>query len=60
MKPPLAKEEEADESLVEMRHLLRSPANAARLLQSIAETEKGLLIDREMLEPGASLGKLEN
>lgn len=46
--------EEDYEGLMETVHLLRSPANAARLLQSIAEADKGLLTERDVLEPGAS------
>lgn len=46
--------EEDYEGLMETVHLLRSPANAARLLQSIAEAEKGSLTERDMPEPGVS------
>jgi antitoxin YefM len=37
-------------SLEETRNLLRSPANAERLMESIAELEKGKGIERELLE----------
>lgn len=46
--------EEDYEGLMETVHLLRSPANAARLLQSIAEAEKGSLTERDMPEHGVS------
>jgi antitoxin YefM len=45
--------EEDYEGLMETVHLLRSPANAVRLLQSIAEADKGSLTERDVLEPGA-------
>lgn len=35
----------------ETLHLLRSPANAARLMQSIAELEAGKGVERELIEP---------
>ena len=34
-------------------HLLRSPANAARLLESIAELESGKGVAHELVEPDA-------
>ncbi len=43
---------EADyEGLMETVHLLRSPANTLRLLQSIDEANKGSLAERELIEP---------
>jgi len=43
----------ADEydSLIETVHLLKSPANATRLMQSIREADEGKLTERELLEP---------
>lgn len=38
------------ESLQETAHLLRSPTNARRLLESISELEKGKGIERETIE----------
>jgi antitoxin YefM len=35
----------------ETLHLLRSPANAARLMESIAELEAGRGLERELIEP---------
>ena len=43
--------EEEYEGLMETVHLLRSPANAARLLQSIAEADKGTLKEHDLIEP---------
>jgi antitoxin YefM len=37
--------------LVETVHLLKSPANAARLLRSIEDADRGKLHDRELVEP---------
>lgn len=43
---------EADyEGLMETVHLLRSPANTLRLLQSIDEANKGSLAECELIEP---------
>lgn len=39
------------ESIEETLYLLRSPANAKRLLESIAGLEAGLGIERELIEP---------
>ena len=38
-------------SLQETAHLLRSPANAARLLASIAEAEAGHVAEHQLLQP---------
>ena len=35
----------------ETLHLLRSPANAARLIESIAHADAGELTERELIEP---------
>jgi antitoxin YefM len=43
--------EEDYEGLMETVHLLKSPANAMRLLRSIKEANEGKLIEREILEP---------
>jgi antitoxin YefM len=43
--------EEDYASLMETVHLLRSPANAARLLASMAEADKGALVEHELIEP---------
>jgi antitoxin YefM len=40
--------EEEYEGLLETTHLLKSPANAARLLRSIADADAGKLIKREI------------
>lgn len=42
------------ESLMETVHLLRSPANAQRLLRSISDATGGKLGKRDLLEPKAS------
>ena len=42
--------EEEYDGLMETLHLLRSPANAARLLQSIEEADAGKLTEREIVE----------
>jgi antitoxin YefM len=43
--------EEEYEGLMETVHLLRSPANAARLLQSIEEADKGALKEHDLIDP---------
>lgn len=43
--------EEDYEGLIETAHLLRSPANAARLLESIREANEGLLSERDLIKP---------
>jgi antitoxin YefM len=39
------------EGLMETVHLLKSPANATRLLRSIKEADQGKLPARELVEP---------
>jgi antitoxin YefM len=39
------------EGLMETVHLLKSPANASRLLRSINDADKGELTEREIVEP---------
>ena len=39
------------EGLMETVHLLRSPANTKRLLQSIAEANSGQLTEFDLIEP---------
>ena len=46
--------EDEYEGMVETLHLLRSPANAARLLQSIEEAGQGKLIEHDIHEGPAS------
>ena len=46
--------EDEFEAMMETLHLLRSPANAARLLESIAEADRGALRDDDPTEPGAA------
>ena len=43
--------EEDYEGLMETVHLLRSPANAARLLQSMEQADSGNLTQHEIVEP---------
>jgi antitoxin YefM len=43
--------EEDYEGLMETVHLLKSRANAARLLISIGEADQGKLTERELIEP---------
>ncbi len=38
-------------SLQETAHLMRSPANAQRLLDSVAAVERGDYVERELLSP---------
>ena len=40
--------EDEYDSLMETLHLLRSPANAARLLRSIEEADKGELVEHDL------------
>jgi antitoxin YefM len=39
------------EGLMETVHLLKSPANATRLLRSIKDADQGKLTERETIEP---------
>ena len=43
--------EEDYEGLMETVHLLKSPANAARLSRSIKEADQGKVTERDMIEP---------
>jgi antitoxin YefM len=43
--------EEEYEGLMETVHLMKSPANASRLLRSIKEANEGKLVTRELIEP---------
>ena len=45
--------EEDYEGLMETVHLLRSPANASRLLQSIEQANSGTLVQHEPVQPKA-------
>jgi antitoxin YefM len=46
--------EEEYEAMMETLHLLKSPANAARLLRSIEEADKGSLVAHDLIEPTAA------
>ena len=46
--------EDEYEGLMETVHLLRSPANASRLLASNSEANSGKLTEHELVEPKAS------
>jgi antitoxin YefM len=46
--------EEEYEGLIETVHLLKSPANAARLLRSIKEADEGKVVAHELIEPGST------
>lgn len=41
------------ESIMETFHLLRSPANAARLLRSIADADAGRVVEHDLIDPDA-------
>jgi antitoxin YefM len=41
------------EGLMETVHLLKSPANAERLLRSMAELDRANAKERELIEPGS-------
>jgi antitoxin YefM len=43
--------EDEYEGMMETLHLLRSPANAARLLRAIEEAEKGELTSHDLVDP---------
>jgi antitoxin YefM len=45
--------EDEYEGMMETLHLLRSPANAARLLQSIADADDGRLEEHDLLDAPA-------
>jgi antitoxin YefM len=42
--------EDEYEAIMETLHLLRSPANATRLLRSVEEADAGSLVEREIAE----------
>ncbi len=44
--------EEEYEGLMETVHLLKSPANAARMLRSIQDADQDKLTERELIDPG--------
>jgi antitoxin YefM len=46
--------EDEYESIMETLHLLRSPANAARLLRSIESADAGRLTEHELIEGGVT------
>ena len=46
--------EEEYEGLMETFHLLKSPANAARLLRSIDEADRGQLTPRDMVQSSSA------
>jgi len=43
--------EDEYEGMMETLHLLKSPANAARLLRSIEQANSGRATERELIEP---------
>jgi antitoxin YefM len=45
--------EDEFEGLMETVHLLKSPANAERLLRSMAELDRANAKERELIEPGS-------
>lgn len=47
--------EQEYEGLIETVHLLKSPANAARLLRSIDEANQGKMKPREPIDPASGL-----
>lgn len=49
--------EEDYEGLMETVHLLKSPANAARLLRSITQADQGNLNERDLVEPAEAGSK---
>lgn len=46
--------EEDYDGIVETLHLLRSPANAARLLRAVEGADKGELVERELMDAPVS------
>lgn len=50
--------EEDYEGLMETVHLLKSPANAARLLRSIQQADQGQSIERDIVEPAQAASKV--
>jgi hypothetical protein len=51
-------ETDDDEGLMESVHLLKSRANAARLLRSINDAEHGKLVEHELVERRHQLSRL--
>ena len=49
--------EEEYEGMIETLHLLRSPANAARLLRSIEDADAGKLVEHSLIEDGTASGR---
>jgi antitoxin YefM len=49
--------EEEYEGMIETLHLLRSPANAERLLRSIDEADAGKLSEHPLIEDEAASGR---
>ena len=45
------------EGMMETLHLLRSPANAARLLRSIEDADAGKLVEHGLIEDESASGK---
>lgn len=45
--------EDEYEGMMETLHLLHNPANAARLLRSIGDADKGLLVEHALLDEPA-------
>ena len=52
---PMRTPKKEDKGTIETRHLLRSPANAARLLRSIEDADEGKVVKRALIEdePGS-------
>ena len=46
--------EDEYESIMETFHLLKSPANAARLLRSIADADAGRFVEHDLIDPDAN------
>jgi antitoxin YefM len=46
--------EEDYERLMETVHLLRSPANAARLVASMEQADRGALTEHDIIEPNSA------